>query len=435
MSTKTASIQGKMQKIAGKISSNKYLKAVSDGLVSTIPALIVGAIATLLAGLPVDAYQSFLESTGLKSIINKPYEVTTNVLAIYAVFFIAYHLAGALKTDQRGAGLIALVSFLVLTPIQVVEGSNVLPFNFLGAQGLFVAIIVGLLTAKFHAIIEGHGWTIKLPDGVPPTISKSFESLIPGFVIIIFWTVVMALFELTPMGSFHQFIYTFVQAPLNNIGGSFWSVIIITLLIHLFWLFGVHGVLVVLPVIISVWTPLGIENLEAMGSGEPLPHIVSMDFLTAFILIGGSGATLGLACLMAFAAKSKRYKTLGKLTVVPSFFGINEPIIFGTPIILNPYLAVPFILAPLAGAIVSYAVMAIDLFPRVYSIGAPLGTPVIANAFLNGGFMLVLLQIIVFIITTLIYYPFFRIVDKKALAEEQGTAEEQGAAEEQEAAN
>lgn len=391
---------------------------MSDGLVSTIPALIVGALSTLIASLPINQYQDFLESTGLGSIISKPYEMTINILSIYAVFFIAYRLAASFDADRGGAGLAALVSFMVLTPITLAEEGNLIPFEFLGAQGLFVAIIVGLISAKLYSVIEGKGWMIKLPDGVPPTISKSFASLVPGFLIVVFWTIVMGLFTLTPMGSIHEFIYTFVQAPLNNLGGSFWSMVAVVLVIHILWLFGVHGMLVVMPMVMSVWLPLGVENLNALNSGEPLPNIVTPDLLMTFILLGGSGATLGLSFLMAFMAKSKRYRTLGKLTVAPSLFGINEPIIFGTPIILNPYLAVPFILSPLTAAIVPYVLMALEIFPRVNSVGLPLGAPVIFNAFMQGGLMLIVLQAILFVVTTLIYYPFFRIIDKKAYKEE-----------------
>ncbi|WP_078578258.1 PTS sugar transporter subunit IIC [Salipaludibacillus agaradhaerens] len=417
---KTQELQMKLQETAGKISGNKYLKAISDGLLSTLPALIIGAFSTLLASMAIESYQEFITNTGLKDILQLPSIYTINIISIYAAFFIAYRLSVSFNKDGAPAGLISLISFLLLTPFTFMEDeSRVLPFQFLGAQGLFVAIIVGLISARLYVFIVDRGITIKMPDGVPPTVSKTFAGLIPAILIVILFTIVNVIFANTNFGSAHDFIYSFVQAPLQNLGGGFWSLIILTLVVQVLWLLGIHGMLVILPIYYSIWMPLGVENLDALAAGEALPNIVNTGFFMTFVIAGGSGLTLSLCLLMAFWAKSKRYKTLGRLALPGSFFGINEPLIFGLPIVLNPYFAIPFIVGPLLGAIIPYAAMSAGLVPYVAGAHLPLGTPVIVSAFLQGGFILIVMQMINFIIAGLIYFPFFRAVDKKAYQEEQ----------------
>ncbi|MBM7540316.1 PTS sugar transporter subunit IIC [Amphibacillus cookii] len=410
--------QQKLQSVAGKISSNKYLKAVSDGLMSALPALIIGAFSTLLSGMQFEAYQNFITNTGLKELLELPAQYTTDMVAVYAVFFIAFRLAGAFDKDGAPAGLIALMSFFVLTPTAVMEDTSVLPFQFLGAQGLFVAIIVGLISARLYVFIVNKGITIKMPDGVPPTVAKTFTGLVPGILIVVLFTIVSFLFRMTAFESMHQFVYSFIQTPMQNLGGGFWSLIAMTLVIHILWLLGIHGMLVILPIYLSIWMPLGVENLDAMAAGQELPNIVNTAFAQLFMLLGGSGATLGLAIIMTFMAKSKRYRMLGKIALPGSIFGINEPLIFGLPIVLNPYLAIPFVLAPLTAVIIPYFLMASGMITKLAGAHLPLGTPAFFNAILQGGFVILIVQILMIVVTALVYYPFFRVIDKQALAEE-----------------
>lgn len=420
---KGAEFQEKLQSVAGNISGNKYLKAISDGLLSTLPALIIGAFSTLLASMAIESYQNFITETGLKGVLQLPATYTIDMISLFAVFFIAYRLAVSFNKDGAPAGLIALMSFLILTPYTMVEDDRVLPFQFLGAQGLFVAIIVGLLASRLYVFIVDRNFTIKMPEGVPPTVSKTFSSLIPAILIVILFVIVNTIFSNTQFESAHEFIYSFVQAPLQNLGGGFWSLIILTLVVQVLWLLGIHGMLVILPIYYSIWMPLGVENLNALSAGQELPNIVNTGFFMTFVIAGGSGLTLSLCILMAFWARSKRYKTLGRLALPGSVFGINEPLIFGLPIVLNPYFAIPFIVAPLLGAIIPYFAMASGLIPYVAGAHLPLGTPVIFSAFLQGGLILIVMQIINFIVAGLIYFPFFKSVDKKALEEEKSAEE------------
>lgn len=414
---KLLDFQEKLQRVAGGISSNRYLKSVTEGLMSILPVMIIGAFSSLLSGMAIAPYQEFITETGLKTILALPARYTLDMIAIYAVFFIAYRLSVNFNKDGAPAGLIALISFFVLTPFVRIENANLLPYRFIGAQGLFIAIIVGLVTARLYVYFANKGFVIKMPEGVPPTVSKAFSGLIPSVAIVVLFTLVSTFFGMTSYESAHQFVYGFIQAPLQNLGGGLGSLIVMTLVVHVLWLFGIHGMMVILPIYLSVYMTLGIQNMDLVAAGtalSDLPNIVTSGFFMAFILLGGSGATLGLNLIMAFKAKSARYKTLGRLALPGSFFGINEPIIFGLPMVLNPFMAIPFIIAPLTNALIAFFLMSSGILHKTNGFHLPLGTPFGLSGILVGGIFMVALQLVLLVIDAIIYYPFFRMLDKQA---------------------
>lgn len=426
MSTKSQEFQMKLQKTAGKISENKYLKSLSNGLMSTLPAMIIGALASLLGNINLESYQNFIGSTGLDQMFSALENMTLGIVSIYAVFFIAFKLAenfGEQANGSAGAGLIALMSFMILTPLAQLDEADVIPFQFLGAQGLFVAIIIGIISSRIYIVFIQSGWTIKLPDGVPPTVSKTFSNLTPAIVIALLFGIVGMLFKLTSYGSVHQFIYSVIQAPLQGIGDSYGSLVVVILIIHILWFFGIHGGLVVQPIIMGVWLPLGLENLDAISAGGDPTNILHPGFHYTFISLGGAGAALGLSIVMAFMTKSKRYKTLGRLAFPGTLFGINEPLIFGTPIILNPYMFIPFVVAPLINGSLIYFLMYSGIVPLTNGFLTPLGTPVFVNGLLQGSIIFAVLQLIGIVISALLYYPFVKKIDRDALRDEQQEVE------------
>ncbi|OTO77388.1 hypothetical protein A5865_001264 [Enterococcus sp. 12E11_DIV0728] len=243
------------------------------------------------------------------------------------------------------AGVTALASFLAITPFisEVNEFGTVnysLPIDWLSAQGIFSAMIVGFVVAILFVFIKEKGWTIKLPKSVPPVISSSFESIIPGLIILSLFGTISHLFTLTTFGSFHQAVLSLLQTPLQNIGGSIWAIMLIAFISQILWVLGIHGPMVVLSIAAMAWRPLDLENLQAFTAGAAeLPNITGMSF---YMVYSFAGWGMGLAVCMLLA-KSQRYKTLGKLSILPSLFGITEPIIFGTPIIMNLKLLVPHV--------------------------------------------------------------------------------------------
>lgn len=418
-------IKNNVLRVAAAISNNNYLKTISEALTTSLPVIMLGSFAFLLSSLNIPSYQAFMESTGLKGLIQIPADVLIPLLSIYVVYFIAYRLVSNLNpdVDNAGAGLISLMAFFIVTPTVTIDDQDGFTFEFLGAQGLFVAIIVGLIVGKVFTWVVEQGWTIKMPEGVPPTVSKTFASLIPGTIIVILFSIISFLAQMTDYGSIHQIIYTLIQAPLQNLGSTYWSMIAFIFVVQILWFFGIHGFLVVSPIFYSVWLPLGLENLEMIARGEAHTNILSGGFYNSFVVIGGSGATLGLAILYMFFAKSKRYKTLGKISFPPAIFGINEPIIFGTPLVLNPFMFIPFVFGPILISSFAYWTMKLGIFPLANGTHFPAGTPLGLNSFVNGGVSLLILQFLCVLLSVLIYYPFFRVLDKQSVQDENAAGE------------
>lgn len=413
--------QIRLQKIAVAIQNNKYVSAITNGLMSGMPVLIIGAIATMLNGLPIEGYQNFLVNTGLKEFAAIPTEVTTNLLALYMAFNIAVKFAESYDLDGTPAGMLSFMSFLIVTPYSydpevLTYAITDLPSMWLGATGLFTSFLVALVTARIYVLFQENEWVIKMPDGVPPTVSKSFSGMIPGFVIAILWLVVRYLMSLTPMGDIHSLIYGLLAAPLTALGGNIWAMIIAIVLAHLLWLVGVHGMMVIFSVMTPILTVLTNENLAAYNAGQPAPNMINSALLMQVIFIG-SGATLGLALLM-LRAKSEQYRVLGRLALIPNIVGINEPLIFGLPIVMNFTLAIPFILTPTLILILAYLGMVTGFLPILPGFAAPLGTPAIVGGFLMGGWKWAVFQALMIVLSVVIYYPFFRVMDREAYAKE-----------------
>ncbi len=424
-----------MLPVASKIQGNQYVGAVSDGFSRILPIIMIGAIFTLITSLQLGGYQDFITNTGIKTIFGYASGVTTDLLALYTVAAVAYSLTlrKGLDNDAIMVAFLSIFVLLILTPLGVsgtTESGETLtigaaiPTGFLGAKGLFSAIIIGLLVPAVYApFIEKH-IVIKLPDAVPPTISKSFSALIPGFVIAIVFSLVRFGFAQTTYGSFNAFIYAIIATPLNALGRNPLSVVLFILVCQILWFFGLHGFLVILPFVQAVFLPLSLENLTAYEAMAELPNQIVYQHFGTYVLIGGSGAVLGLTIIMAFFAKSNRYKTLGRLALPSVICGINEPIIFGMPMVLNPVMLIPFILSPLLSFLVPYLAQVLLSFPTLRGISMPLGTPVLLYGFLEGGIPVMLMQVLVVVIQAVVYFPFFKMLDNAAVKEEEEPAEE-----------
>lgn len=421
---KSEKYQESIMTISQKIQKNSYIKAISEGFMSALPITMIGGMASLINMIGIQSYQDFLVNTGLKSITSIPTQVTTNILALYIVFLITQKFVNAQGYDGNSAGLLSLFSFFVLTPFNLDESGsyNSIPMQWLGAQGLFSAILIAILVSHIYILFNEKGWTIKMPEMVPPVVSKSFSSLLPAFAIAFVSLILNLLISLTPFNSAHELIYNYIGLPLTSLGGSFPAMLLGLIISQVLWVFGVHGTIVVWSAFTPVWSPLTTANLSAYNAGLEIPHIVS-DMLFAQAFVMGAGATLGLSLVMLLHSKSKRYKELGKLSIVPNLFGINEPITFGVPIVMNFTLAIPFILIPSIILILAYLLMKIELLPLLPGMGAnqvPVGISAILS---GGGWRWVVFQLATVAISYFGYKPFFNIVDKVEYEIESGVAE------------
>nr|WP_314459698.1 PTS transporter subunit EIIC [uncultured Clostridium sp.] len=421
--------------MAGKLSKNKFLKAISNGFSVLLPITMIGAIFTLLANLQIAPYQSFVKAVHLKEIFGFAPKVTTDMLAVYAVFLIGKALAEQFDFDDNVAtivGALSLFSFMVLIPLgvsgkaeksqEIVSIAGAVPTTYLGAAGLFTAMIVGLLVPFIYQIFIKHNIVLKMPEQVPPTIAKSFNALIPAFSIAFIFGLVRFLFSLTRFGDANSFVYTMMKAPLTSLGASPLTFILFILVCSIMWFFGLHGGMIVMPFINVLYTAAGLENLEAYAGGAAGPNLITNSTWMIFASLGGAGGTLGLCILMAFMAKSSRYKTLGKLALPAGACGINEPITFGLPMVLNTIMIIPLIITPVTTFLISYFMMKIGIIPPLNGTTIPLGTPVVFAGLVAGGWKTAVLQIALIAVQILIYLPFFKVLDKQAVLEEKGTA-------------
>lgn len=404
----------------GKLNGSIIMKTLMGGMIVTMPAVMAGSFATILMNLQIPAYQAFITSIGLKGIFQAVTTVTINLTALFTVFGIAYNYAKNKGQDGTPAGLLAIAIFLMLTPLAASEpfpGYFVysLPFDWLGAKGIFSAMLVGFGSSVIYTFATIKKWTINLPESVPSFISTSFSAIVPGLITFAAFILINLIVLQTPFASFHDIIYVLLQTPIQSIGGNIWSMLFVIFLGQLLWIVGIHGPMVVMSMAMVAWRPLDIANLTAFNAGEALPNIITFALYQTTTF---AGAGLGLAILMLFA-RSKRFKSLGKLAVVPAAFGITEPLIFGTPIVMNLKLAIPHVLLPIISAVLGYVGIVTGLLPKLSGIGLPMGTPIVLYGYLQGGIRVALFQILLIGLWLVGWYPFFKSVDNDEYKAEQ----------------
>lgn len=412
--------------ISIKMGNNRYLKAISSGLLSTMPVLIIGSIASIIMNLPIESYQSAIKSVGIYALLETLVNVTTNALALYAVVTIAYSFIKEHGYSGVAGALTSLIAFLMLTPLQTMgEGyamQTLLPFDWVGAKGLFVAMFTALIIGTIFVKIMDRKIIITMPDGVPPSVANSFAGLIPAIISILVFLIIAFIITLTPYSSIHDCIYSLIQSPLQGLGTTLAAAVIIYLLEGLVWFFGIHAIAIAVAVL-PIWIAADAENLAAASAGvanADLPNIITSSWTNSVASMGGAGVTFGLVLLMIFKGKSKKNKTLGKLALPASLFSINEPVVFGTPIVLNPILIIPFILMPIICIVIAYVLTIFGLLPRPNGVTLPIGMPVIISGFLIGGWRMALYQLFTIILSVCVYLPFFKILDKQNVADETG---------------
>lgn len=420
-------LQDKLGPIAAKLNANRYLASIRDGFMGVMSLLILGSIFLLLAALPLPGYADFMASVfgpDWSQFFLIPFNMTMNIMTIYVVIGIARGMAQQYKVDELASMLWALAGFLILTPVGSFDGGSYLPMGNFGAGGLFLGMFSAILAVEIINFVFSRGWKIKMPDTVPSNVSRSFDALTPGIFIMVIFTLINLLFKATPYETANNFIFTFIQTPLTALGASLPATVLVLLIETLLFSFGLHGPNIVGGVMQPIWLTLTAENAAAFAAGEALPNIVNYQFYSNYVKLGGCGATIGLAILCLIAAKSTQYKTLGKLAIGPAIFNINEPLIFGVPIVLNPVMMIPFMITPIVLAIATYVVMSIGLVPLANGANIPWTTPPVVAGLIIGGWKGALWQVVEILISVAIFFPFFKMQDNKAYQEELETPAE-----------
>lgn len=420
----------KVVQVMGAIANNRYLTAIRNGMSVIIPVTIIGSMFIIALNLPIDAWKEMIAPYADKLMI--PMNFTMDFMSVYVCVGIASSLCDDYKIDKVSTSVLSVLAFLIatITPASIdpelaqkagIEVSGtVLPLGNFGAAGLFTAIIASIFTVEVVRFSIKRNLVIKMPNGVPTSVINSFAALVPGaIVIVVAWILKVGLnFDINKA-------LQWVFSPIGYFAGdTVLSVIVPILLITIVWIFGIHGMIIATPILYPFWYENLNANINAAASGSAIPHFMTEQFFQWFVWIGGAGATLSLAFLMAFLGKSDFCKKMGRFTFIPGIFNINEPLIFGVPIVMNPFFALPFILAPLAMGIVTY--LAMGVFHLVsYPIAiVPWTLPAPIGALMATGFdwRAAVLAVVNIVIAGVIYYPFFRAFDKNMLDKEKSAA-------------
>ena len=415
--------------IGAKIGEQRHLKSISTGMMMTLPLIVIGSLFLIIANPPVNpelvdpntanVFMKFLLAWKNFAVENyatltTPYDMTMGMAGLMSAFTIAYCLAGEYKMKNAMAGLISTSVFLmVCAPAS--EGS--IPLSFLGADGLFVAIIIGLVSVEITRFVENKGWQVKFPDSVPPAVTSFVNSMLPLLINIIVIYGINIIVVSTMGVNIPQAVMK-ILSPALAVVDNVWGFLAIITFGNILWILGVNGTSIIFPIVFA----LGIKNTglnaDLVAAGQDPSVYMNLQMFRIAIL-GGAGNTLGLALLMA-KSKSAHLKSLGRLATVPGICGINEPIIFGTPIVFNPILAIPFIITPIITVTLTYFAQVFGFITPGYMID-PSFTPFFVQAYLSSmDFKNVIFVFALVAISMAIYYPFFKVYEKNMLRQENG---------------
>jgi len=467
-------IDEKLSPIIGRLAANTYISAVKEGMISVMGLTIIGSFFLLLVYLPVP--ESWHENIGVlkwislhKNALLMPFRATMSIIGVFAVIGTAISLANKTKLDPTVITILSLISFFMtinwipaieavtfqtltitadnhiliqkilnLTNLPII-GDNynisqtpitklglVLSLENLGSKGIFVGFLCVFTVVSIFRFFKQKKWTIKMPNGVPDGVINTFESLFPLLVIVSLFGLLYLIPSLFPnifptgiidLHTILQKLFFWLPLIINSLLGALLMVLFITIL----WTAGIHGSSVVEAFTMPILLQLFEANAMAYINGEPIPYILTNQFYYAFVWIGGGGATLALAFLMSFVACSQYMKTLGKAVLPPSLFNINEPIVFGTPIVLNPYFFIPYIIGPMICVITSYIAIKTGLVnPTVSAAPWTFPAPLYAYITTGGDWRAIVLVLFNLALMFGIYFPFFWAYDSKLYKEEQG---------------
>lgn len=447
-------LNDKLVPLGAKISNQPHLKAIRDGMVAATPLALLGGMTLIVTSPPVNletmkptniffqfliAWKQWAMQHGLG--IELLFRSSMGLMALFICMAISNSLAKHYKMQSMNTMIIAAVSFLITSaPSNLVVFSDILnksktiekalegqsmalPMNYLGAEGIFTAIIIGLLVTESTRFLQDRGLLIKMPDAVPEPVKASFASIIPLVVNVVGIFLISLLVQSLTGGLLIPDLIKKLFSPFVFAVDSVVGIFLISIVTQLLWVVGLHGSSIVSGLVGAFELGNLAANAEAVTKGLAPEFIYTEPFRAFFMILGGAGATIGLNILM-LRSKDKQMRTLGKLAILPSIFNINEPIIFGVPIVLNPVLAIPFIGVQTVNGILTYIVMKLDILGKTYTY-VPWTTPAPIGAAIATMSIIAFFWIIFLIVLDiLMWYPFFKTYEKQLLKEEKEVGKE-----------
>ncbi|MSS11334.1 PTS sugar transporter subunit IIC [Clostridium sp. WB02_MRS01] len=414
-------VESKILPLANKLGKQRHLRAIRDSFISILPITLVGGVFAVLSAAPVNeettnvfllAWGNFASKNSvLLSWVNA---VTLGAMSLYICIGITHFLTKHYKMDSFVPILLAVAGFvtLVMDPIELGFASKSVEINYIDGKGLIPAILIGIFTAEVYRYMRKNNWgRIKLPDSVPASLNEVFASLFPGALILIAFILVFA--GCHAAGSTLPGLIYKVVSPTFKAADSLGFTICVTLLLHVFWFFGIHD-----AAFAGILGPIRDGNLSvnaaAKLAGEALPFTFTTSFWVYFVIIGGCGSVLSLAILLCFS-KSKQLKTVGRIGLLPALFGISEPIIFGVPLMLNLVFLIPFLLASTLNGIISFLLIDSGIIGKTFAM-LSWNMPSVFGAFLSTlDIKAAILIIALIVLDMLVYFPFFKAYEKSLL--------------------
>lgn len=428
--------------IANWMNQNKFFSALAEAFMRVTPVTLGAAFLMIIGNFPIPAWVEFLANSGMKPHFDAVLGGTINIISVFVAFNFAYVYARNEKYNALSAGLLSVASFFILMPQQIsvptlekavtefpgeamvtaVENVETFKSLYTGGTGLLVAILVGFLTAKMYCFLNKKNMTIKMPDSVPSNVSESLSPAILSGIIFAVFFVIRVAFSFTPFDNVFAFVFGLIQAPLQGVTSSPIAIIAIFTIANLLWFFGIHPNMVY-GVVMPVLMANSLANMNAFRDGQALPYLTAM--VVAYVCgngVGGQGSTYGLVISM-LSAKSARYKQLLKLAGPPSVFNVNEPLVFGAPLMLNPVFFLPMVLSPILMGGATWALVNLLNFTELNPlISMPFTTPAPILMGLQGGWKYLIIFVVAIAINIALWFPFFRVADKQAVKDEQELA-------------
>ncbi|PJC87080.1 PTS sugar transporter [Vibrio sp. HA2012] len=414
-------VEKRIAPLAEKVGNQAHVRAMRDGFIVAMPFIIVGSFILIFAFPPFDENtQNFIgkpwrdfSQTYFKEIM-MPFQMSMGIMTIFVSIGVANSLAKTYKMDGITCAALSLMCFLlVASPVK--DGG--LPATFMGGTGIFTSVMCAFFSVELYRFMKKHNITIRMPEQVPPAIARSFEALLP--VVAVFLTLYpLSLFFQNQFGMLIPDAVMAMFKPLVSASNTLPAIIGALLVCQMLWFAGIHGAAIVVGLLSPIFlTNIG-TNIDAFMAGQPVPNIFTQPFWDFYIFIGGSGATLALVIMMAFS-RSAHLRSVGRMSVVPGFFQINEPVIFGSPIVMNPTLFIPFVFAPIINATIAYFAVHAG-YVGMGIATTPWTAPAVIGASWGAGwtFAPVLLVIALLTLDFFIYLPFFRMFERQILKQE-----------------
>lgn len=402
--------------IAAKFSSQRHLAAIRDGFIAVMPLVIVASLFVLINNVVLDSENGFLKSLGdfnaYKEIGLSVYYGTLGFLSIFLSFGVAYKLASYYDMDGLGTGFVGIAATVALMPTTLTSGDvtvfGVFSETYTSPVGLFVAIIASLVATELLRVLQkSNALKIKMPDSVPPTVTKSFNLLIPATIVLTLFAIVSFLCVRFIGMNIYEIINKIIQTPLKNAFQGLPGISLVIILQSLLWSFGLHGAFVLSPITEPTLLSSIQDNINALQAGVDIPNIVTKPFLDVFVNVGGAGFTIALVIAILIASKREDYKSIGKLALAPGCFNINEPLMFGLPVVLNPIFTIPLVVVPVISLVIAYFATSLGVVEKTV-VMVPWTTPPIVSAFLatGGDWKAAVLAALLLVLAVILYLPF-----------------------------